>query len=296
MSSPRIIQSLWTWPTRARGSRQLIGSWQQKSYHFMSWAYSCLLLRRHYEHVELYTDTWGKHLLIDKLRLPYTAVHVVLDEVTAPSPALWARGKLSVIAMQEAPFLHLDGDVFAFAPFGESLENAPIAVQHLEENYPYYSPGIRYMQEHFGYLPEVMKTHWEEVAGVYNAYNCGIVGGQDLAFMKQFALEALRLIEENAGAIKPGAPELNIIYEQHLLYCLAKQEGAEVNCYRSNIPASHEGLTSLQGAPRRNTYVHPVASYKKSPSFCLDLKNRLQREYPEYYYRIQHLAADFALI
>lgn len=292
----RIIQSLWTWPTRTSGSRQLSGSWYQKRYHFMSWAYSCLQFRKYYERVELYTDAWGKELLIDKLRLPYSAVHVVLDDSTAPHPQLWAKAKLEVFAMQKEPFLHVDGDVFIFAPFGESLEQAPIAAQHLEEDYPYYHVSVAHMREHFSYYPEAMLQEWERNPGVYHAFNCGLVGGQDTDFFRHFAEEALHLIYKNAAHMEQvRAQELNIIFEQHLMYCLAKQQRIPVVCHRHHIPANHAGLTSLQGTPNRRRYVHPVASFKKNPAFCLDLKNKLRREYPEYYYRIEHLTGELAL-
>ena len=42
----------------------------------MSWVLSCLSLRNYYDDVELYTDKLGYELLIEKLRLPYTYVHV----------------------------------------------------------------------------------------------------------------------------------------------------------------------------------------------------------------------------
>ena len=41
--------------------------WSHPEYNLMSWALSCLSLRRHYDHVVLYTDSIGKHVLIDLL-------------------------------------------------------------------------------------------------------------------------------------------------------------------------------------------------------------------------------------
>jgi hypothetical protein len=46
----------------------------------MSWVLSCISLREHYSDVVLYTDSAGKHLLIDTLHLPYTEVCTVLDD------------------------------------------------------------------------------------------------------------------------------------------------------------------------------------------------------------------------
>ncbi len=48
-------------------------------FHLMSWALSSMQLRKFYPHLSLYTDDFGKELLVDRLHLPYTAVHLDLE-------------------------------------------------------------------------------------------------------------------------------------------------------------------------------------------------------------------------
>lgn len=55
--------------------------------------------------------------MIDDLKLPYTKVHVVLDELNDYHKNLWAIGKIRTYQLQEEPFIHIDGDVL----FGNRL-------------------------------------------------------------------------------------------------------------------------------------------------------------------------------
>lgn len=54
--------------------------WLNQESHLMSWALSCLSISKHYD-VALYTDTEGKRMLVDRLKLPYKEVHVVYDDL-----------------------------------------------------------------------------------------------------------------------------------------------------------------------------------------------------------------------
>lgn len=73
----RIIQTFWS---GGRDPLQYGYGWRHAEHNLMSWALSCCSLREHYDQVELYTDQRGYDVLIEKLHLPYTAVHVVYDD------------------------------------------------------------------------------------------------------------------------------------------------------------------------------------------------------------------------
>jgi len=78
----RIIQSYWSKPfNMCKTNENARGGWCNPTFFYMSWALSCITLRRFYRNVELYTDQVGADLLINKLELPYTKVHVVLDKI-----------------------------------------------------------------------------------------------------------------------------------------------------------------------------------------------------------------------
>mgnify|MGYP000084925178 FL=1 len=69
----KIVQTFWS--GGANPLEKAYG-WPLPEYNMMSWVLSCLSLRKYYDDVELYTDKLGYELLIEKLRLPYTYVHV----------------------------------------------------------------------------------------------------------------------------------------------------------------------------------------------------------------------------
>ena len=82
----KIIQSFWT------GKHSVVYSfgWLSNKYHYLSWILSCNQLRKYYDEVELFTDSLGYSILIEKLKLPYTKVHIVLDELNIYDDNLWA--------------------------------------------------------------------------------------------------------------------------------------------------------------------------------------------------------------
>ena len=88
----------------------------------MSWALSCLQLNKFYNNVELITDSRGKELLIDKLKLPYKNVRIELDNLNFDcSPQLWVTNKIYSYTLHNEPFLNVDGDVYIFQPFPDDL-------------------------------------------------------------------------------------------------------------------------------------------------------------------------------
>ena len=91
--------------------------WAAPEYHLMSWALSCLQLNKIYGNAALYASSSGAKLLVDILGLPYNDVHITHDEFYLPDKKLWALSKIHTYSLQNAPFVHLDGDVFIFLNF-----------------------------------------------------------------------------------------------------------------------------------------------------------------------------------
>ncbi|HPG54936.1 MAG TPA: hypothetical protein PK641_00840 [Candidatus Enterocola sp.] len=86
--------------------------WVALEYHLMSWALSCLLLKRSYTNVKLYANAEVAKCLTDYLKLPYDEVHILSDKFKLPHPSLWALPKLWTYSLQEEPFLHVDALLF----------------------------------------------------------------------------------------------------------------------------------------------------------------------------------------
>ena len=77
----KVVQTFWT------GNKSLLDNgfgWINPQYHLMSWALSCLSLRKNYDDVSFYTDSNGYKVLIKLLKLPYTDVVVQYDDLPCP--------------------------------------------------------------------------------------------------------------------------------------------------------------------------------------------------------------------
>jgi hypothetical protein len=115
-SSVKIIQTLYLSDNGEDPLKNNLG-FLSPEFNWMGWALSCLQLKQYYRYVELYTNNAGYEVLINKLKLPYDEVHLVLNDITFP-PQLWAYPKLYTYSLQSAPFLHIDGDAFFLGKTG----------------------------------------------------------------------------------------------------------------------------------------------------------------------------------
>src|SRR6056297_2981465 len=189
----RIIQTFWSGATAYESPLEIKGGWLSAEYHWMSWAYSCLLLRRHYDEVELYTDQIGKKVLIDILGLPYTKVHVTIDEPAEIHPKLFSLAKIHTYSLQEEPFIHIDGDVYLWERFPKSLLNAELISSNLERNLFFNQEILEEVEQYFDYIPNHLKGVHRHM-NVF-ASNAGIIGGSNIDFIKRYCKEAFNFIE-----------------------------------------------------------------------------------------------------
>lgn len=289
----KIIQSFWTKPMlktiSTSCSDRFSGGWLNETSHYLSWALSCLQLKKYYKRVELYTDELGKEILIDQFRLPYTDVHVVLDEINHYNPDLWAMGKVTTYGMQTEPFIHIDSDVYIGARFPNRIENAGLVTQNMEKGFSFYSGVYNSLTSNNFSIPSVISKR----SGPLIAYNAGILGGTDIPFIKEYVAEAKRFVNTNLDKIaKVDAGRFNCIYEQLLLYYMAVDKSINVECLfnlhdASSLDKLLKDYNSFIKAPAEVKYVHLFGEdCKKDENYCIELANKMQNLYPEYYYRI----------
>lgn len=296
----KIIQSFWTKPTLKNGQiedSRLNGGWPHRMLNYFSWALSCLELRRHYEEVELVTDRLGKAILIDKLGLPYTAVFVELNKLDKYDDRLWALGKLHAYAMQDAPFLHVDNDIFISNRFNDDISTAMLVAQNREMNEPAYNSIFKDIEESFLYIPSYLK----EQAGqqFMPACNVGIIGGHDVDFIREYAGESFKFFHDNLAIIDYlknvlNVSAMNIIFEQAVFYHLARQRGKEITYLfpDKNIPP---GLGFVHKAEVNKGFVHCIGSYKQNRVVYTLLQDQLRKKYPDYHDRIVQLISTSEL-
>jgi hypothetical protein len=289
----KIVQTLWTKPG-------LRANWIDKRFHFMSWALSCLQLRQFYDEVELYTDDNGKKLLIDIMGLPYTKVHLTLNELDLPN-YLWAIPKIHTYSLQEAPFLHVDGDVFIWKRFDEEKAKAPFVCQNLElenGNASFYSieaaPLVKALRSNGQALPD-----WMAQLPMHNiaASNAGVYGGHAFPLFKQQAAMSFDFIKRFRNELDAyhRADIANHFCEQVLPHYLMPQHGLAVTSLFEPIyfDEAAKFISEFRYIDRhgisphnKRKYIHLVGWLKNDMLTCKMLEMRLRTDYPLYYERI----------
>ena len=288
----KIIHSLWTKPLfkekRLNAFDRFMGGWSEKKYNYMSWTLSCLQFKKFYDTIELYTDNYGKKVLIEQLELPYTKVHVILDKLNNYDFDLWAIGKIYTYSLQNEPFLHVDGDAFIWEKFNSKVESSDLVVQNKEINYPYYRESLKEIFSEFSYIPDCL--HELKDKEDIQSINAGIFGGNDTEFIKGYTKEAFRFIDKNINHLKRiNIGIFNTVFEQLLFYYRAEQENKTIYCYKKNINEKFEGLAEFNDVKKYTKYIHVVGDYKKNEEVGQKLERRLLVDYPEYYFKIIRL-------
>ena len=108
------------------------GNWSKPGIEFLIWAWSVLQTRQWAGQVELVTDGFGAQLF-EELGIEFDKVTTALDSVEPGGGKLWAIGKLEAYAMQDEPFIHLDGDAWFATPPSADILSKRIACQSKEE-------------------------------------------------------------------------------------------------------------------------------------------------------------------
>jgi hypothetical protein len=276
----KIVQSFWSKPyfSSSRPS-------SRKLFTLMSWAFSCLQLRKFNDDLELITDNRGKEILIDKLHLPYTKVSTSLEDINDYDESLWAIGKIHAYQQQAAPFLHVDGDVFVFDEFDEKCQVAPLVALH---------PHNAYLDSEFTqtvmlelHAAGVLFPRWiqRKPAGMQFSINAGIIGGNDVAFFQQFSAEAFRFVKDNIHKIHgDNRGDFNTIFEQLLFYEMVQDKPIHYG-YNNDWH-----LYSFANAFEKNQLVHGRSDIRQQNGIIEALLFRLMMQfYPSYFFTINDL-------
>ncbi len=270
----RIIQTFWS---GAGNPLSKTYGWPHAEFNLMSWALSCHSLRKYYNKVALYTDQRGYEILIEKLHLPYTEVHVIYDDNLC-LPIHWAYAKINTYSIQKKPFLHIDGDVYISQPFPSDISKFSLVAQNKEICTKYYqdmmnrissSPGIR--------LPHYL--HKEIEAKKLSSYNMGIFGGNDLGFIHKYCnkvFEFFELNHLNDPKYEGAKVNCNIFFEQILFAMTAEKEHKQVSCIL-NKPINDNGYKGKDFCDIENIanlpLLHIIGGHKKSTHVCHMLRN-----------------------
>lgn len=286
----KIIQSYWSHPDLStRNQREFIKLNLNK---YMTFALSVLRAKKFYENVELYTDKVGKNLLIDLLELPYTKVHICLDDLTeryGEYNHIWALGKIYTYSLQDEPFFHVDNDAFICKPLTD-FHNAPLVAQSFEMDNGHHKYNLRKLKRQLAFFPEFLNTD-SEMLKDGSQYNAGIIGGNDLDFFKNFCRESFQFIDKNLHILNDLQGE-NIcfpcIFEQYLFSCFAHHQKREIMTLLPMPKTPLDNFNSLLDFhDRQNTlFIHLIGDHKKEAHNMCIVAETLWQEFPEYYNRI----------
>ena len=273
-----LIQSLWTKPFVTTPLNR-----DHLEFYLMSAVFSCLQIRRYYDKLKLYTDNYGKQLLVDVIGAPYTEVDTCLNDLSYYDNALWTVGKLYAYQRQEEAFLHIDCDIYLFDKLSQKTLESPVIALHIEEPpvYTIYTEWLKILLKDCTYIPDVIKAINLQLG--IKSINAGILGGTDISFFKKYTDEAFRFVNNNLNVyhlnLKDG---FNIMFEQLLLYIMCEDKSKIAYCV-----SNEKGLYSLRNVPNTSKLIH-ARSDKRSRNRNLETKMyRLMRKYyPKYHEKV----------
>ena len=281
----KIIQTFWTGNSSEGNVLDRKDGWLSPEYNWMSWALSCLLLRKQFGKVELVTDSLGKHILTDLLQLPYNEVSVTLDHVMDGYPTeVWALSKIHTYGSQQEPFIHFDGDLFLWKPIPEGLQRSELLVQNKERELLFYRQTLDAINEVFTTIPAFCKKEFYEEKPLISI-NAGIIGGNNPAFFDRCRKAAFDFISANAAHVhKIRTENLNFIVEQYFLYSLAEEAGIPISVISDTFVEDllYKEYVNFCRIPEIK-FIHPVGRHKKNIHVCDNLSRTLRMEYPDAY-------------
>ena len=285
----KIIQTFWS---SGRNPLEHSFGWPHAEYNLMSWTLSCLSLREHFDRVELYTDKRGYEVLIEKLHLPYTQVHVIYDDNLC-LPQHWAYAKIKTYSLQTEPFLHIDGDMYFPKPIPQEILGAGLVAQNREIGTSYYQGMMNRVLAHPEFkLPQFIQETLDN--GTMASYNMGIFGGNDIDFIHRYCQEVFAFFEANHmndASVEYSNEECNVFFEQIFLAAMVDKEKKEVKGLISSSIIDN-GYQNKDFANLRQyegkEFFHVLGGMKGKNDNCRQLARALLRTAPETYWTICH--------
>ena len=230
-------------------------------------------------------------LLIDILQLPYTTVKLDLETLKpyVGMPQLWSLGKIKAYAIQDEPFIHVDGDVYIYKPFPENIVNSSLLCQQVEPENKFHTSNVKYLFDHLDYIPSDIKKYHKETTNC-SQHNAGIIGGHDLDFFKKYTTKAFKFVDKNLSHLSklPKGIIFPTLFEQYLFTAIAYTNKKEISTLLetpTNSNHTFSNLSDFHDLPH-TPFIHLISFFKEDFSYGEFIAQRLWYEYPKYYVRI----------
>lgn len=300
----KIIQTYWSLPSQKNETSAVegrnAGGFVSEKHHAMSWALSCLKFKQFYTNVKLYTDKKGLGWLINDLGIPYTDVECSLDSLNHYNPLLWALPKVHVYGLQNEPFIHVDGDVYIWKAFDQAFIKQRLIVQNPEDDAEYLKKILAQVVKVFTNIPSYLLDEFNyilnfpELGDIPNiSINAGIFGGNDIEFIKKYATESIKFVNDNLAPLnKIDVGPFNLIFEQLLFKVLAQKNNIPISCLfeeesRSNIFLSPYYFLCV---PQKHNFIHLFGPTKRVALQYMQMEARLKYEFPKIH---QHITQKY---
>lgn len=263
-------------------------------YYYFSLAYSCLQIKKFYQYNEIVANDNGISLVMDTLKLPYESVRQLPDKLNNLPKGLWAYPKVLSYSMQEEPFIHVDNDVYIWERFPKEFESADLVAQNIEVPISVYRDGINAIKKYFPVYPQWLNSYSHYSKQEFIGANAGVIGGNDIEFLRRYADCAVKAIDDNSGLWSmedtPSLGNTNVVYEQLLFYHMAIKEQKHITTlFDGKDNGQYQSLYNFDDVPYDSTYIHCLGECKKKIEICKKLEYRLCADYYEYYNRIVSL-------
>jgi hypothetical protein len=206
---------------------------------------------------------------------------------------LWAHPKLLTYSIQNEPFIHVDGDVYIFNRLPAEYESAELIAQNAEVGSAYYKKmAIKFLNDNV-IIPEILRKEIEKE--IILSYNAGVLGGNDLNFIKEYCQIAFDFISTNKlndTNSKISDVNYNILFEQILFRVLvAHNKKTVLNVIKQ--PIQDNGYTYKEFCDfysvEKQPYMHIIGGHKRNNRICELLSRTLANRHPDYFYKIINL-------
>lgn len=264
----KIVYSLWSKPNEG-----FYGFNSEKSF-IECFALSYIFSKRNFEKVELVTDLLGEKLLVDKYGFQFNSISTELESINYIDSMHWAIGKIFACKIQKEPFLHIDNDVILFKELPKFFLEKDSIFQSYEGSFfrEYYTDLLKYSKMSYNNKPV-----WHNLSEP-NAYNCGILGFNDLSVLETWWEESLNYIKHVDSIGIPKNKTTSLIFEQVFIYELCNYNNFDIGLLSDfyskgeEIQFLNEELTTELG------YTHLISNSKKNTENENKISKRLMLE------------------
>lgn len=264
--------------------------WRSAEDHLNAWCLSSLLLNRVHKNTFLYTDDHGHDILVNHLKLPYNQSEIINNNVLHYDK-FWAASKIITYSVQEQPFIHVDGDVFLWKRIPDSLSKRPIIAQNFENCGLFYKDQIGAYFDQLKYLPESLQR--EILQGSFESCNAGILGGNNLSFIRRYSSEAFKIIDANNHITHPN---FNVLFEQILFASMARAENLDISTLIPDEIADNgyfkHQFCNFFLTKKSQFYMHVLGGMKRDEVICEMIAKTLHYYYPEHYLKVKDLFSN----